>query len=106
MGDLHFSNDGVPILILGNHVLYGKAIILDKPYVLLKKSRTSNSCDNELLMKDLDDDDDDDKSEMNVSMNETKSVVTYFVKAVIKRKLLFNKRPRPIVYIEATKNRN
>ena len=104
MGDLHFSSDGVPILILGNHVLYGKAITLEKPYVLLKKSRTSNSCNNELLMKDLDDN--DDKSEMNVSMNETKSMVTYFVQAVIKRKLLFNKRPRPIVYIEATKNRN
>jgi chromosome transmission fidelity protein 8 len=104
MGDLHFSSDGVPILILGNHVLYGKAITLEKPYVLLTKLRTSNSCNNELLMKDLDDD--DDKSDMNVSMNETKSMVTYFVKAVIKRKLLFNKRPRPIVYIEATKNRN
>ena len=41
MGDLHFSSDGVPILILGNHVLYGKAITLEKPYVLLTKLRTS-----------------------------------------------------------------
>ena len=36
---------------------------------------------------------------------ETKTLTSYLVKAVIRKKLLFNKRPRPIVYVEA-KNRS
>lgn len=37
----------------------------------------------------------------NLDKNETPSTTTeYLVSAVIKKKFLFNKRPRPIVYLE------
>ena len=53
----------------------------------------------------IDDDDDDEKIEDHVDghheeKTEPTNVTEYLISAVIKKKLLFNKRPRPIVYLE------
>ena len=104
MGDLHYNSDGTPVLILGHHVLFGKVLSLEKPFLLLKKTRTSVPTQIQI------DEDDEEQEKKCMKENddpppETKTLTSYMVKAVIRKKLLFNKRPRPIVYVEA-KNRS
>ena len=76
IGDLHYTNGGVPILIIGIHVLHGKELALPKPMAVLLKNQSSP-------MSIIDDDD--------------VSSTNYIVKAVIKKKLIFKGRPKPIV---------
>lgn len=105
MGDLHFNSDGVPIILLGHHILYGKAMPLEKPFVLLRKEVTKIQ-ENKIPIDDLDEEGvAEEKMDTEVFQAETKTKTNYSVIAVIRRKLLFNKRPRPIVYVES-KGRN
>lgn len=76
IGDLHFTKDGIPILIIGIHVLHGKEITLSKPLVVLEKHHDTR---------------DETIEEKAAAKTE------YFVKAIVKKKLLFKSRPKPIV---------
>lgn len=78
IGDLHFTKTGVPILIIGIHVLHGKEMTLEKPLVVLERHR-KNIRDETI-----------EKEEQNI-------MTEYIVKAVVKRKLLFKSRPKSIV---------
>ena len=74
IGDLHFNKKGNPILIIGHHIIVGKKIKLEKPFIVLKK------CD---------------------EVTRTNEDIAYdskhMVKAKITTKLLFTSRPKPII---------
>ncbi|XP_070160962.1 chromosome transmission fidelity protein 8 homolog [Polyergus mexicanus] len=76
IGDLHFTKAGIPILIIGIHVLHGKEITLEKPLVVLERHRDN--------VREIGEEDQTVKTE-------------YTVKAIVKKKLLFKSRPKSIV---------
>jgi len=72
IGDLHYSKDSgsTPIMIVGHHILYGKTVKLERPMVALRKM---------------------------VKENDDGTTTEYQVESVIRTKLIFKSRPKPII---------
>lgn len=75
IGDLHFDTGGRPQMIIGHHLLTGSFVNLDKPLAVMKKNVT-------IISEEMDND---------------ATQTSYEIMALVKRKLIFNNRPKPIV---------
>jgi len=85
IGDVHFTRQGVPVLIVGHHILWGKVATLEKPLLVMsKRQRTAEASagDGEVM-------------EMETGAETDNS--RYHIQAVIRRKILFKSRPKPII---------
>ena len=87
IGDLHYTKEGVPIMIIGHHILYGKVQNLGRPMVTVERTEVG---------KDLPKTTSEDTELMDLDV-QMETSIEYRVKSVIKKKIIFKTRPKPII---------
>lgn len=79
IGDLHFTRQGAPVLIVGHHILWGKVAALEKPLLVMRKREAVTPSDSDGMETD------------------TEPESRYHVQAIVRNKILFRSRPKPII---------
>ena len=72
-------------MIIGHHILQGKAVTLEKPIAVIAKNVEEHSFHGDAVDVSMETESSEDDS------------THYTVKAIIKRKVLFKTRPKPII---------
>ncbi|BFZ12831.1 hypothetical protein BsWGS_15870 [Bradybaena similaris] len=91
IGDLHFTDKDTPVLIIGHHILHGKVVVLEKPLAVIVKASEEPKSTN--LTHDERNTTDDAHSKTASKDKDT----CYNIQAIIRRKILFKTRPKPII---------
>ncbi|KAG2122783.1 Ctf8-domain-containing protein [Suillus clintonianus] len=86
VGKLNLTNANKPTLIIGHHLLDGKVVTLPKPLGVMHRKETSKRYD-------CPGDEDSSRSAEDTS----NPGVSWGIVAVVKKKIVFSKRPMPIV---------
>lgn len=90
IGSLVFTKEGTPIMIIGHHILYGKIAELEKPFAVIRKAaRDSHSGSQEEPSAPVNGSDKD--------LIMPSAPVCYDVQAIVKKKIIFKTRPKPII---------
>lgn len=104
IGDLHYDKFGVPMMIIGHHLLTGREQVLEKPYAVLEKVTTNEG----VSLNDTTTNAGEASSSSSVAdqtlldttiaiENKTVYKTEYRVRAIVRKKLLFKSRPKPII---------
>ncbi|EDV25472.1 uncharacterized protein TRIADDRAFT_55593 [Trichoplax adhaerens] len=88
VGNIYFDDKNTPYIIIGSHILDGKVVQIDKPLVVLEKGTLN-----------------DQSSESDMNHENKNKSVEYSIKGIIKTKLIFKSRPKPIVLQQYVKKR-
>ncbi|KAL1395737.1 hypothetical protein pipiens_011024 [Culex pipiens pipiens] len=117
IGDLLYNKYGQPILIIGHHILQGRCQKIDKPLLVMEKCSTRGK---QQQQRRTQDDDEDNETMLDVSQvshldssiassnrtvldstvaveHKTVPKTEYLVRAVVRQKVLFKARPKPII---------
>ncbi|XP_058459262.1 chromosome transmission fidelity protein 8 homolog [Malaya genurostris] len=111
IGDLIYNKYGQPILIIGHHILHGRLQKIDKPLLVIEKTdlsaKSSNVDEVDETMLDVSQVSHLDStiaSSNRTVLDSTLAVehktipkTEYIVRAVVKHKVLFKARPKPII---------
>lgn len=117
IGDLLYNKYGQPILIIGHHILHGRLQKIDKPLLVIEKSDIRKKPS---ITHDANEDNEEDETMLDISQvshldstiassnrtvldstvaveHKTIPKTEYQVRAVVKHKILFKARPKPII---------
>ncbi|XP_076358375.1 chromosome transmission fidelity protein 8 homolog [Tachypleus tridentatus] len=105
VGDLHYTKKANgAILLIGHHMLFGKIVDMDKPFIVLrKKNYSTEHCHEANVLKSQNSPEHLHEGTSEVSacienLDDKHAYSTYYeVHAVVRKKILFKTRPKPIV---------
>ncbi|KAG6374422.1 Ctf8-domain-containing protein [Boletus reticuloceps] len=110
IGTLNTADMGKPTLVIGHHLLEGKVVTLSKPLGVLHKHVHVRNDGPSAVHPDVSEDEDEDnyqceaQKQMEKEKDENKQV-RWDVIAVVKKKIVFSKRPMPIAKPASTASR-
>jgi chromosome transmission fidelity protein 8 len=86
-----------PTLLIGHHLLEGKIVTLPKPIAVLHRSDTISPRRGVIRADQIANEDEEIDVDDEGSQISSQNAVAWDVVAVVKRKILFSKRPMPVV---------